>query len=47
MFESPRAADGIDEMHPDFYEFSDLAYFNKRKTDYVIEFKKEPAKTLT
>lgn len=47
VFESPKANDGVDELHPDYFSFSDAEYFTKRKTDYVIEFKKEPPKTLT
>ena len=47
MFESPRAADEINEFEPNYFEFNDLEYFSKRKTDFLIEFKKEPPKTLT
>ena len=32
---------------PDHYKFDEFDYFMKRKDDFVIEFKKEPPKTLT
>ena len=47
VFESPRTADVINEFEPSYFEFNDLEYFSKRKTDFIIEFKKEPPKTLT
>ena len=47
VFKSPREADEqFDETHPSYYEFNDYDYFNQRKLDFIIEFRKEPPKTV-
>ena len=47
VFKSPVENEDGDEHHPKNFDFSNLEYLNKRKTEFIIEFKKEPPKTLT
>ena len=47
VFESPNEPHEGDEHHPKSFDFNDAEFFDKRKANFVIEFKKEPPKTLT
>jgi len=36
----------VDDMDPSYFKFNDTEFFAKRKADFVIEFRKEPPKTM-
>ena len=46
VFKSPNENEA-DLTQPDHFKFDESDYFTKRKNEFVIEFKKEPLKTLT